>query len=184
VLTISYTGIADLVWGIVDTSNTTWASVTPAFGGTLVGQSSPTTMRFRSAGLTPNTTYNSRFLILSNDPTANTIVFPISLRVTPIVDVNEKEKPLPTSFALRQNYPNPFNPETNISFDLPKSAFVNLRLFNLIGQEVATIVNGQLSPGTHTYKVGGDKFGLTSGVYFYRISAGDFVQTRKMVLLR
>jgi hypothetical protein len=91
---------------------------------------------------------------------------------------------IPTGFTLNQNYPNPFNPETNISFDLPGSTFVTLKVFNLIGQEVATLVNGQLPAGTHNYRVGSDKFGLTSGVYFYRISAGDFVQTRKMVLLR
>ena len=87
-------------------------------------------------------------------------------------------------FFLHQNYPNPFNPETNISFDLPKASPVTLKIFNLIGQEVATIVHGQLSAGTHTYRVSGEKYGLTSGVYFYGLSAGDFMQTRKMILLK
>ena len=87
-------------------------------------------------------------------------------------------------FFLHQNYPNPFNPETNISFDLPKTSPVTLKIFNLIGQEVATIVNGQLPAGTHSYRVGSERYSLTSGVYFYRLSAGNFVETRKMILLR
>ncbi|HCV42857.1 MAG TPA: hypothetical protein DGH68_05200 [Bacteroidetes bacterium] len=183
-LNISNTGNADLIWGIMDTSNTAWATAVPSFGSTPVGQLVSSTVTFRSVGLTPNTTYTSRLLVLNNDQLTGTIVLPISLRVTPLSDVGEKGQSIPTAFALRQNYPNPFNPETNISFDLPKSTFVTLTVFNLLGQEVGTLVNGQLPAGTHNYVVGGENFGLTSGVYFYRLSASDFVQTRKMVLLR
>jgi hypothetical protein len=91
---------------------------------------------------------------------------------------------IPHSFALHQNYPNPFNPETVIGFDLPRGAFVALKIYNLIGQEVATLVNNQLPAGTHSVKLNSAHLNLPSGVYLYRITAGDFVKTRKLVLLR
>ncbi len=99
-------------------------------------------------------------------------------------DVNGTDTGLPVDFVLHQNYPNPFNPETSISFDLPKRSFVALELFNLLGQKVATAVQQELPAGTHSYRVGAETAGLSSGVYMYKLTAGDFVQTRKMVLLR
>ncbi len=183
-LSISNTGNADLIWGLADTSNAAWLSASPSFGTTVVGQPSSSIIKLLSGGLTPNTTYTSQYLVLSNDRATGTIVLPVSLRVTPLTGADDNGKSIPKTFALRQNYPNPFNPETNISFDLPKGALVSLKVFNIIGQEVATIVNGQLPAGTHSYRVGSEKFGLTSGVYFYRLAAGEFVQTRKMVVLK
>ena len=91
-------------------------------------------------------------------------------------------KNVPKVFALRQNYPNPFNPVTNIEFDLPKSEFVRLIVFNSIGQEVKTLVNETKPAGS--YKVDFDASELPSGAYFYRITAGDFVQTNKMILVK
>ncbi|MBI5471120.1 MAG: T9SS type A sorting domain-containing protein, partial [Ignavibacteriae bacterium] len=91
---------------------------------------------------------------------------------------------IPTDFVLHQNYPNPFNPETNISFDLPKNSFVTLKVFNLIGQEMATIANGNLTAGQYSYKVGKEQLGLSSGVYFYRLQTDGFTSTKKMVLVR
>jgi hypothetical protein len=89
---------------------------------------------------------------------------------------------VPKVFALRQNYPNPFNPVTNIEFDLPKAEFVNLVVFNTLGQEVKTLVNETKPAGS--YRVDFDASGLPSGAYFYRITAGDFVQTNKMMLVK
>ena len=89
---------------------------------------------------------------------------------------------VPKVFALRQNYPNPFNPVTNIEFDLPKSEFVRLIVFNTLGQEVKTLVNETKPAGS--YRVDFDASNLPSGAYFYRITAGDFVQTNKMILVK
>lgn len=90
--------------------------------------------------------------------------------------------PVPDEYMLIQNYPNPFNPETNIGYGLPEDANVNVTVFNIIGQEVITLVNAQQPAGYHT--VQWDAGFLPSGVYFYRIAAGEFTATKKMVLMK
>ncbi len=94
----------------------------------------------------------------------------------------KSEDQLPVRFGLHQNYPNPFNPTTTFEFSIPTSLFANLSIYNLLGEKVATVVNGNLNAGTHT--VQWDATGQPSGVYFYRLLTNDFVQTRKLVLLR
>jgi hypothetical protein len=89
---------------------------------------------------------------------------------------------IPQSYFLAQNYPNPFNPSTTIEFALPRSAFVTLKVYNLLGEAVATLVTEQREAGTH--KLNWDARGLTSGVYLYRLEAGEFVQSKKLVLMR
>jgi hypothetical protein len=88
----------------------------------------------------------------------------------------------PTEYALYQNYPNPFNPATIIEFALPKASFVTLKIYDLLGNEVATLVAEKLPVGKHQ-RVWEAK-GLASGVYLYRLEAGEFVQTKKLILLR
>ncbi|MFN0158023.1 MAG: choice-of-anchor J domain-containing protein [Bacteroidota bacterium] len=93
-----------------------------------------------------------------------------------------EERGMPARFALKQNYPNPFNPATTINFDLAHAAFTTLRVFNLLGQEVATLVNGQLPPGTHTATFSAGN--LPNGVYFYRLTSGQLTTTRQMLLVK
>ncbi len=89
---------------------------------------------------------------------------------------------LPDAFVLTQNYPNPFNPSTNIRYELPETAEVRLEVFNLLGERVATLVDTRQEAGRH--QVSFDAGSLSSGVYLYRLQAGDFVQTRKLTLIR
>jgi len=94
---------------------------------------------------------------------------------------------LPRVFSLDQNYPNPFNPTTTIKFALPKSSNVNLEIYNILGRRVTTLINEQLDAGYHTVKWNStDSEGrdVATGVYFYRLKAGDFVKSKKMLLLK
>ena len=97
------------------------------------------------------------------------------------VSVQPSENPIET-FNLSQNFPNPFNPETKIEYTLSKPGEVSLKIYNLLGQEVARLVSEVQQAGYH--KVIWDASTITSGIYFYRLEAGDFIQTRKMVLLK
>jgi hypothetical protein len=92
----------------------------------------------------------------------------------------------PAAFALSQNYPNPFNPSTVISYSLEKAGMVSLRVYNMLGQEVATLVNGPQEAGVYTVSFNTNKgtLGLSSGVYVYRLEAGSFVSTKKLVLMK
>jgi hypothetical protein len=85
-------------------------------------------------------------------------------------------------FTLSQNYPNPFNPSTNINFTLPNTEFVTLKIYDVLGKEVATLINEELNAGNHT-KIW-DAKNLSSGVYFYKLQAGKFSETKKMILVR
>jgi hypothetical protein len=89
---------------------------------------------------------------------------------------------LPISVALFQNYPNPFNPSTTIRYALPIRAQVTLSVFNTLGQQVAVLVNENQEAGYHDVRFDGS--GVASGVYFYRLRAGDYLSTRKFVILR
>ena len=128
----------------------------------LVGQS------FAGTSTQPATTIESGFL-------ANPIF-------SVITDVKEVNPGMPQVFALRQNYPNPFNPSTTILFDLPKASFVSLTVYNLLGEEKAVLLSEKSEAGSH--KIRFDASGLPSGVYFYRILAGDYVSTRKLLLMK
>jgi hypothetical protein len=100
---------------------------------------------------------------------------------TLLTSVTDYSRDLPIKPVLDQNYPNPFNPRTAISYSLPKAANVTLRIFNTLGQEVALLVDEQKSPGA--YKVQWNA-NVPSGIYFYRLQVGEFVETKKMILLK
>ncbi|MCH7495283.1 MAG: T9SS type A sorting domain-containing protein, partial [Candidatus Marinimicrobia bacterium] len=99
-----------------------------------------------------------------------------------IVGIEDERKGLPAEFSLSQNYPNPFNPETVIEYSIPIRSDVKLTIYNLRGEEVAILINDAIPAGNH--RVSWDASNVSSGIYFYRLKTDNFVQTRKMVLLK
>jgi hypothetical protein len=94
----------------------------------------------------------------------------------------EKTNSLPSDYSLQQNYPNPFNPSTVIKYQIPQSNFVNISVYDILGNKVSTLVNEVKAAGNYEQKF--DASRLTSGIYFYRISSGSFIETKKMILMK
>jgi hypothetical protein len=108
---------------------------------------------------------------------------PVQLILTGVTTtgVEDVDNQIPTTFSVSQNYPNPFNPSTTIQYQLPKVATVSLKVFNTLGEEVSVLVNEYKEAGTYQARWNAN---TPSGIYFYRIQAGGYVETRKMILLR
>jgi len=106
-------------------------------------------------------------------------IFMLGLQPTSAVETSSNN---PDKFNLFQNYPNPFNPTTKIKFTIPQTGFTSLKVYDVLGKEITTLVNEELSAGE--YEVDFDANTLTSSVYFYRLRAGEFIQTKKMILIK
>jgi hypothetical protein len=124
--------------------------------------------------------YNATFTVYSNGGIKNIMLTGIGKDNA--VNV-EDEISLPIAFALEQNYPNPFNPSTIISWQSPVGSWQTLKIFDALGREIETLVNEYKEAGVHStlYTINST---LPSGIYFYRLQAGDFIQTKKMVILK
>jgi hypothetical protein len=94
----------------------------------------------------------------------------------------EREMSMPAEYWLGQNYPNPFNPSTAIAFSLPRAGHVTLKVYDILGKEIATLVNQHLTAGRH--EATWEARGVESGVYFYQLRAGEFVATKKLILMK
>jgi hypothetical protein len=148
-------------------------SFVPGHGTTLERQS----YEFTDVAASPGVSYYR----LKQTDRDGTIHFSDALRVEVGASaVNPDQSP--GGFALTQNYPNPFNPSTKISYSLPLTSMVSLRVFNLLGQEVAVIVHGEQEAGSH--EVDFAPSNLASGVYVYRLTAGTFTQSKRLLLMR
>jgi len=117
----------------------------------------------------------------SNTVNQNQIGFWYAYQQTTITDV-ENEEIIPTVFKLEQNYPNPFNPSTRIKFAVPERSNVLIKVYDILGSEVATLVNEEMDAGW--YENNFNAAGLSSGVYLFRMEAGNFISTKKMIYLR
>ncbi len=103
------------------------------------------------------------------------------MAITEVEEENNNEV-IPSAYALHQNFPNPFNPSTTISFSIPNTEFVTLKIYDSVGKEVETLVNENLPAGSYNKQFNATN--LASGVYFYRLQAGSYYQTNKMILMK
>ncbi|MGE5805376.1 MAG: T9SS type A sorting domain-containing protein, partial [Ignavibacteria bacterium] len=122
-----------------------------------------------------------------NDPGGGTIlkgciINGILYGDTSLTGINDEQENLPIEFSLFQNFPNPFNPATKIRYTIPSKQFVTLKVFDLLGREAATLVNEEKPAGAYEVEFNGRN--LSSGIYFYQLKTGSFVQTKKLILLK
>ena len=103
-------------------------------------------------------------------------------RLNIVSDVEKENDKIPNEYTLHQNFPNPFNPSTTISFSIPEEEFVSLKVFNTLGEEITELLNETKSAGNYSVLFNAEE--LPSGIYFYKIAAGNFFQTRKMMLVK
>ena len=103
--------------------------------------------------------------------------------ITSVKD-KSRESNLPDYFHLYQNYPNPFNPETTIGFSIPANSNVSLKVYNILGKLVALLVNEEKEAGEYSISFNTSDYKLSAGVYFYRLDAGSFSSTKKLLLLK
>ena len=158
-------------------TNTGWFTVTSR----KITLSQTDTLRL-TVSFTPDTlrTYSDSLYIVNNSDIPLAKIFLNGNGV--LTEVAENRPGIPDNFGISQNYPNPFNPSTNISFNIPKRSQVSLKVFDLLGREVATIVSEEMSAGS--YSRTWNAVNMPSGVYFYRLQSGSFNETKKLVLLR
>jgi hypothetical protein len=167
------------------TFNTMWIDVTPSVSEVPAGGAAEVGLHFDPVTLLPNA-YRVN-LHIESAVLDTLIVLPVELTV--LLSASPPPLPfgVPAVFALHQNFPNPFNPNTEIRFDLPAAAEVQIKVFNMLGQEVAALADGARPAGTHRVIWDGKSASgvqVASGLYVYQIKAGSFVESKKMVLLR
>jgi hypothetical protein len=179
-------------------------SVDPGFSSTLVDPAADSSLKFTNLIWTGQAVGGYRWNQLPADPFNLAYPVPENLRYSnttlqtagtdgkalgdlnwfpeQITEVKEIPNSLPTKFDLSQNYPNPFNPTTIINYSIPTSGFVSLKVFNILGQEVATLYQGFQKAGI--FKANFDATKLASGIYLYRLESSGFSETKKMILMK
>ncbi len=132
----------------------------------------------------PDTT-SAQALVRISDATNSSVsdVSDADFTITPVTSVDDYfNSTIPKAYGLMQNFPNPFNPTTTIYYSIPKSGLVVLKVYNILGKEVATLVNRDQSAGNYSIQFDASK--LESGIYFYRIQSGSFVAAKKLILMK
>jgi hypothetical protein len=185
-----YTKIAPYYWTLAPTSLADGIVSVPL--SSINGVVNPNRLRWVSRINNFQTTWTTLGGQIIEGRLESKIYFPASTGDFAIADsaggntlsLNDETAGLPKRFELWQNHPNPFNPTTTIVYELPKSAAVKLELFDLLGRKVGTLLNARQQAGIHQLSVNASRFNLSSGIYFYRLQAEQFVQTKKLMLVK
>jgi hypothetical protein len=164
-----------------------WLSASPMGGSVFAGAGVDVTIAFDASGLEAGV-YAAKITVFSNDPATPSVEVPVTLTVEgTALSSDIDQAAIPTKFELFANHPNPFNPTTTIAYDLPRGVDVHLIVYDVNGRQVVELVNAAQPAGHHSIVWEGRNASgntVASGVYFYRLKAGDFVQTKKMVMLK
>ena len=188
--TITQNASSSLYYVQMVTARDRWLTITNNGSGTVApGDSTTVGFRIRTNQLTQGTAL-AALLVNNNDPLRPVASVPVRLDV--VTGVDEEELGIPETFQLGQNYPNPFNPSTTIRFGLPEQATVSLRIYNLLGQEIATLAEGEMSAAYHRVVWNGRNSAgaqVATGMYFYRfeatgVSGEKFNSLKKLILLK
>ncbi len=157
-----------------------WVDESPSSGTIAPGGNQNVNVMFNTTGLSIGS-YSGVLKVNSNDPI--TPVKNVGIRlIVGVVGVQNNSLGIPTQFELAQNYPNPFNPTTKINFAIPKESFVTLKIYDILGKEVTRLVNENKLPGYYNVDFNASDF--ASGLYFYKIEAGSFSETKRMLLVK
>jgi hypothetical protein len=128
----------------------------------------------------PQVIWTDSIVILNNSLNNNILLLPTKVDFP--VNVYSHINFYPEHFLLSRNYPNPFNPTTTIKYQIPQQEFVTINIYDILGNVIATLVNGEKRSGSYEVEFSGA--GLPSGIYFYQLSAGSFIETKKMILIK
>lgn len=161
-----------------DTCVTEFVKDNSGFGDLAAGESYSAALAFAFNIDSCATIVNFELEISSN----GVVYWTDSFMVDVATDIEDELPNLPKEYALEQNYPNPFNPSTTIKYSIPNQSYVILKVFDVLGRQVATLVNKEQPQGNYEVKL--DASNLTSGIYFYTMQAGEFMETKKMILIK
>ena len=186
-LTINNKGKSNLEWSVNWTYYSPWIKPSP-LNGTLAPNIFGTTNIKVNANEVDSTYGEGVLIVHSNDPNYDPMLVPVIVKIGTATGLLNTEEDLPTEFSLKQNYPNPFNPSTTIKYSIPNNietlnaTFVQIKVYDVLGKEVATLVNKEQSAGS--YSIVFDAKELPSGIYIYSMQAGEFTSSRKFILMK
>jgi choice-of-anchor B domain-containing protein len=174
-----------LIYTVAENPPVDWLTILKSAGSVVSGQTDSVGITLDASSLNEGT-YSTDIVVSGNDTNNPTETITVNLVVESVTGISDNAN-IPDVYALGENYPNPFNPSTSIPYQLPQPGDVRIEIYNMLGQKVKTLVNNKKEPGYYTASWEGlndNGFQVSSGIYLYRIEAGEFSSVRKMILMK